>query len=153
QTPGVLVRNEGDAPAVLAGATKKLESVYEVPFLAHATMGPMNCTGRLSPDRCEIWTGTPVITRAQGGAPSLAGVAIDKVEVHTPYLGRGLGRRLEFDFVLQAVRIAQQVEGPVKVIWTREEDIQHDVYRPYYYDRMAAALNAQGQPVAWMHRI
>src|SRR5262249_46785322 len=67
--------------------------------------------------------------------------------------GGGFGRRLEFDFVLQAVRIAQQVEGPVKVIWTREEDIQHDVYRPYYYDRMAAALNAQGQPVAWMHRI
>src|SRR5262244_3522257 len=153
QTPGVVVRNEGDAPAVLAGATQKLESVYEVPFLAHATMEPMNCTVRLSPDRCEIWTGTQVITRAQGGAARITGLPLDKVEVHNHYLGGGFGRRLEYDFVLQAVRIAQQVEGPVKVIWTREEDIQHDVYRPYYYDRMAAALNAESQPVAWMHRI
>src|SRR5215468_10404563 len=153
QTPGVVVRDEGDAPAALAAATNKLESVYEVPFLAHATMEPMNCTVRLSPDRCEIWTGTQVITRAQGGAARITGLPLDKVEVHNHYLGGGFGRRLEFDIVLQAVRIAQQVEGPVKVIWTREEDIQHDVYRPYYYDRMAAALNAQSQPVAWMHRI
>jgi CO/xanthine dehydrogenase Mo-binding subunit len=153
QTPGVVVRNEGDAPAVLAGATNKLESVYEVPFLAHATMEPMNCTVRLSSDRCEIWTGTQVITRAQGGAARVTGLPLDKVEVHNHYLGGGFGRRLEFDIVTQAVRIAQQVGGPVKVIWTREEDIQHDVYRPYYYDRMAAALNAQSQPVAWMHRI
>jgi len=140
QTPGVVVRNEGNAPAVLAGATNKLESVYEVPFLAHATMEPMNCTVRLSSDRCEIWTGTQVITRAQGGAARVTGLPLDKVEVHNHYLGGGFGRRLEFDIVTQAVRIAQQVGGPVKVIWTREEDIQHDVYRPYYYDRMAAAL-------------
>src|SRR5262245_13485103 len=153
QTPGVVVRNEGDTPAVLAGATNKLEAVYEVPFLAHATMEPMNCTVRLSPDRCEIWTGTQVITRAQGEAARITGLPLDKVEVHNHYLGGGFGRRLEFDIVSQAVRIAQKVEGPVKVIWTREEDIQHDVYRPYYYDRMAATLNAQGQPVAWMHRI
>jgi isoquinoline 1-oxidoreductase subunit beta len=153
QTPGVIVRNEGDAPAVLTGATNKLESVYEVPFLAHATMEPMNCTVRLSPDRSEIWTGTQVITRAQAAAARITGLPLDKVEVHNHYLGGGFGRRLEFDIVTQAVRIAQQVEGPVKVIWTREEDIQHDVYRPYYYDRMAAALNAQSQPVAWMHRI
>jgi isoquinoline 1-oxidoreductase subunit beta len=153
QTPGVVARNEGDAPADLAGAANKLEAVYEVPFLAHATMEPMNCTVRLSPDRCEIWTGTQVITRAQGGAAKLTGLPLDKVDVHNHYLGGGFGRRLEFDMVTQAVRVAQQVDGPVKVIWTREEDIQHDVYRPYYYDRMAAALNAQSQPVAWMHRI
>jgi isoquinoline 1-oxidoreductase subunit beta len=153
QTPGVVVRNDGDAPAVLAGAPNKLESVYEVPFLAHAAMEPMNCTVRLSPDRCEIWTGTQVITRAQGGAAKVTGLPLDKVIVHNHYLGGGFGRRLEFDNVPQAVRIAQQVEGPVKVIWTREEDIRHDVYRPCYYDRMSAAVNAQGQPIAWMHRI
>src|SRR5262249_14099068 len=153
QTPGVVVRNEGDAPAVLAGATKKLESVYEVPFLAHAAMEPMNCTVRLSPDRCEIWTGTQVITRAQGGAASVTGLPLEKVIVHNHYLGGGFGRRLEVDNVPQAVRIAQQVKGPVKVIWTREEDIQHDVFRPYYYDRMSGWLDGSGQPAAWMHRI
>src|SRR5262249_40869600 len=83
------------------GATKKLEAVYEVPFLAHATMEPMNCTVRLSPDRCEIWTGTQVITRAQGGAARVTGLPLDKVEVHNHYLGGGFGRRLEYDFVLQ----------------------------------------------------
>ena len=153
QTPGVVARNEGDAPAVLAGATNKLEALYEAPFLAHATMEPMNCTVRVSPDRCEIWMGTQVITRVQGEAARITGLPPDKVEVHNHYLGGGFGRRLEFDIVSQAVRIAQQVEGTVKVIWTREEDIQHDVYRPYYYDRIAAALNAQSRPIAWMHRI
>ena len=153
QTPGVMVRNDGDAQAALAGATDKLEAVYEVPFLAHATMEPMNCTVRLSPDHCEIWMGTQIITRVQAEAARITGLPRDKVEVHNHYLGGGFGRRLEFDIVSQAVRIAQQVESPVKVIWTREEDIQHDVYRPYYYDRMVAALDAQSQPVAWMHRI
>ena len=152
-SPGVAARNDGDAPAALAGAQLKLESVYEVPFLAHAAMEPMNCTVHLSSDRCEIWTGTQVLTRAQGGAAKVTGLPRDKVIVHNQYLGGGFGRRLEFDNVVQAVRIAQHVGGPVKVIWTREEDIQHDVCRPYYYDRLSAALNANGRPVAWMHRI
>src|SRR5216683_2161597 len=104
QTPGVVARKEGDAAAAMAEATNKLESVYEVPFLAHATMEPMNCTVRLSSDRCEIWTGTQVITRAQGGAARVTGLPLDKVEVHNHYLGGGFGRRLEFDIVTQAVR-------------------------------------------------
>ena len=153
QTPGVVVRNEGDAPAVLASAPNKIESEYQAPFLAHAPMEPMNCTVHLSPDRCEVWTGTQVLTRAQGGAAKVTGLPLDKVIVHNHYLGGGFGRRLEFDIVTQAVRIAQHVDGPVKVIWTREEDIRHDVVRPYYYDRFSAALNEKGQPVAWMHRI
>src|SRR5262249_32371815 len=103
--------------------------------------------------RCEIWTGTQVLARAQAGAAAVTGLPLDKVIAHNHYLGGGFGRRLEFDNVPQAVRIAQQVDGPVKVIWTREEDIQHDVFRPYYYDRFSAALNAQGQPIACMHRI
>jgi len=153
QSPGVVVRNEGDAPAAVAGAPKKVESVYEVPFLAHAAMEPINCTVHVRPDRCEVWTGSQVLSRAQGGAAKVTGLPLDKVVVHNHYLGGGFGRRLEFDYVTQAVRIAKQVEGPVKVIWTREEDIRHDVYRPYYYDRMAAGLNAGGQPIAWTHRI
>jgi CO/xanthine dehydrogenase Mo-binding subunit len=153
QTPGAVVRKEGDAAAALAGAPKKIETVYEVPFLAHAAMEPMNCTVHLRPGRCEVWTGTQVLTRAQRGAAEAAGLPPEKVVVHNHYLGGGFGRRLEFDNIPQAVRIAKQVEGPVKVIWTREEDIQHDVYRPYYYDRLAAGVNAEGRLIAWTHRI
>src|SRR5262249_27142951 len=145
QSRGVVVRNQGDAPAAVAGAPKKLESVYEVPFLAHAAMEPINCTVHVRPNRCEVWTGTQVITPAQGVASKVTGLPLDKLVVYNHYLGGGFGRRLEFVYVTQAVRIAKQVEGPVKVIWTREEDIRHDVYRPYYYDRMAAGLNAAGQ--------
>jgi isoquinoline 1-oxidoreductase subunit beta len=153
KTPGAIARNDGDAPAVLAGASSKVESAYEVPFLAHAPMEPMNCTVHFRPDRCEVWTGTQVLTRAHRGAAAAAGLPTEKVVIHNHYLGGGFGRRLEFDNVTQAVRIARQVEGPVKVIWTREEDIQHDVYRPYYYDRLAAALGPDGRPAAWTHRI
>jgi CO/xanthine dehydrogenase Mo-binding subunit len=155
QTPGVVVRNEGDAAAALASAAApaKIESVYEVPFLTHAAMEPINCTVHVTQDSCEVWTGSQVLSRAQGGAAKVTGLPLDKVVVHNHYLGGGFGRRLEFDYVTQAVRIARQVEGPVKVIWSREEDIRHDVYRPYYYDRMAAAMNADGKPVAWTHRI
>ena len=153
QTPGVVVRNEGDAPAAVAAAAKKLEAVYEVPFLAHAAMEPMNCTVHFRPDRCEVWTGTQVLTRAHRGAAQAAGLSTEKVVVHNHYLGGGFGRRLEFDNVSQAVRIAKQVDGPVKVIWSREEDVRHDVYRPYYFDRIAAAVDARGQPTAWTHRL
>jgi CO/xanthine dehydrogenase Mo-binding subunit len=148
-----VVRKEGDAEAALAGAATGLESEYEAPFLVHAPMEPPNCTVHLRPDRCEIWTGTQVITRAQRGAAKVTGLPPTRVVVHNQFLGGGFGRRLEFDYVTQAVRIAQHVDGPVKVIWTREEDVQHDVYRPYYYDRVAAALNADGRPIAWTHRI
>jgi isoquinoline 1-oxidoreductase beta subunit len=153
QQPGVVVRSEGDAAAALASAPKKLESIYEVPFLAHAAMEPINCTVHLRPDGCDVWTGSQVLSRAQAGAAKEAGLPLDKVRVHNHYLGGAFGRRLEFDYVPQAVRIAKQVDGPVKVIWTREEDIQHDVYRPYYYDRVAAAVDASGHLVAWTHRI
>jgi CO/xanthine dehydrogenase Mo-binding subunit len=152
-TPGVVVRNEGDAAAAFAAAPTKMEAVYDVPFLAHAAMEPINCTVHVTQDRCEVWTGSQVLSRAQGGAAKVTGLPLDKVVVHNHYLGGGFGRRLEFDYVTQAVRIAKEVEGPVKVIWTREEDIQHDVYRPYYYDRIAAGVNAAGQPIAWTHRL
>jgi isoquinoline 1-oxidoreductase beta subunit len=153
QKPGVVARKQGDPAAALGAAAKKLDAVYQVPFLAHATMEPINCTVHVKKDGCEIWTGSQVLGRAQKGAARVTGLPLDKVVVHNHLLGGGFGRRLEYDYVTQAVRIGQQVDGPVKVVWTREEDIQHDVYRPHYYDRISAGLDASGKPVAWTHRI
>jgi isoquinoline 1-oxidoreductase subunit beta len=153
QQPGVVARTQGHAAEAFAGAAKKIDAVYQVPFLAHATMEPMNCTVHVQKDRCEVWTGSQTLTRAQGTAARVTGLPLEKVVVHNHLLGGGFGRRLEYDWVTQAVRIGQQVEGPVKVVWTREEDMQHEYYRPYYYDRMAAGLDARGRPVAWTHRI
>src|SRR3989449_9186803 len=150
---GVVARNEGDASKALAGAVRKVEAVYEVPFLAHATMEPVNCTVHVRPDGCDIWVGTQVPTFTQTAAAKLTGLPRDKVRVHNHLLGGGFGRRLEVDFVIRAVQIARQVASPVKVVWTREEDIQHDMYRPYYYDRIAAGLDEHGMPIAWTHRI
>jgi isoquinoline 1-oxidoreductase subunit beta len=153
QTQGVVVRNEGDAPAAIAGSSRKFESEYEAPFLAHAAMEPINCTVHVRPDGCEVWTGSQVLARVQAAAAKVTGLPLEKVAVHNYYLGGAFGRRLEHEYVPDAVRIAQKVDGPVKVIWTREEDIRHDVYRPYYYDHLAASLDAQGRPIAWTHRI
>src|SRR5213083_494744 len=151
--PGVVARNDGDVTKAMAGAAQKVEAVYEVPFLAHATLEPANCTVHVRPDGCDIWVGTQVPTFAQTAAAKLTGLPKSKVRVHNHLLGGGFGRRLEVDFIIQAVRIAKQVAGPVKVVWTREEDIQHDMYRPYYYDRLAAGLNERGMPIAWTHRV
>ncbi len=153
ETPGVVARKEGDAAAAIALAATKLEAVYEDPFLAHVALEPMNCTVHVRKDGCEVWTSSQVLGRVQATAAQVTGLPLDKVVVHNHLLGGGFGRRLEVDYVTQAVRIAQQVTGPVKIIWTREEDVQHDVYRPYYYDRIAAGLDARGRPTAWMHRL
>src|SRR5436309_8717946 len=153
QTTGVAARSEGDAAAAMAGAAQKVEAIYELPFLAHATMEPVNCTVHVRPDGCDIWVGTQVPTFTQTAAAKLTGLPRDKVRVHNHLLGGGFGRRLEVDFVIRAVQIARQVASPAKVVWTREEDIQHDMYRPYYYDRIAAGLDAQGMPIAWTHRV
>ncbi len=153
KTQGVVARKDGDAVAALAGAARKIEATYELPFLAHATMEPMNCTVHIRPDSCEVWTGSQVLSRAQATAAEVTGLPLEKVVVHNHYLGGGFGRRLEHEYVTQAVRIAKQVEGPVKVIWTREEDVRHDVFRAYYLGRLAAGLDARGQPVAWTHRV
>jgi len=153
EQPGVVARNEGNAPKAMAGAARKVEAVYEVPFLAHATMEPVNCTVHVRPDGCDIWVGTQVPTFTQTAAAKLTGLPRGKVRVHNHLLGGGFGRRLEVDFIIRAVQIAQQVASPVKVVWTREEDIQHDMYRPYYYDRIAAGLDEHGMPIAWTHRI
>ncbi|MBN9547203.1 MAG: xanthine dehydrogenase family protein molybdopterin-binding subunit, partial [Alphaproteobacteria bacterium] len=141
----------GDADKAL-GAGEKMEARYEMPFLAHATMEPMNCTVRLTPGACELWLGTQIAARVQSTAAATAKVPLDKVIVHNQIIGGGFGRRLEPDMVVKAVRVAQHVEGPVKVVWTREEDIQHDLYRPVYYDRVAATLK-DGRIDGWHYRV
>ena len=153
QQPGVVAHKQDDAAGALAGAAQRIDQVYQVPFLAHATMEPMNCTVHVRKDSCEVWTGSQTLTRAQATAARVTGLPLEKVVVHNHLLGGGFGRRLEYDYVTQAVRVGQQVEGPVKVVWTREEDMQHDFNRPYYYDRVAAGLDASGRPVAWTHRL
>ncbi|HSH97267.1 MAG TPA: molybdopterin cofactor-binding domain-containing protein, partial [Methyloradius sp.] len=148
-----IAENKGDAASVLKGASKRFEAIYELPFLAHATMEPMNCTVHLQSDSCEIWVGTQVPTIAQGAIAQLTGLPLEKITINNHLLGGGFGRRLEVDFIVQAVQIAKEVDSPVKVVWTREEDVQHDMYRPYYYDRISASLDEKGMPEAWNHRI
>jgi len=150
---GVVARKDGDVAKAMAGAAQTLEALYQVPLLAHTTMEPINCTVHVQPGGCEVWVGNQVVSRAQAAAAQVTGLPLDKVRVHNHLLGGGFGRRLEVDYVTQAVRIAKQVTGPVKVVWTREEDVQHDIYRPYYYDRLAAGLDQDGRLIAWSHRV
>ena len=151
--PGVVACSEGDAQKALAGAAQRIDAIYQVPFLAHAAMEPMNCTVHVRKDGCDLWVGTQVPTRTQSLVAEITGLPKDAVKLHNQLLGGGFGRRLEADGSVLAVKIAQQVDGPVKVVWSREEDIQHDMYRPYYYDRLSAGLDASGKPVAWTHRV
>lgn len=151
--PGAVARNDGDAGKALAEAAQRLDAMYQVPFLAHAAMEPMNCTVHLQKDRCDIWVGTQAPTITQSLVAELTGLPKDAIKIHNRLIGGGFGRRLEADGTVLAVKIAKHVDGPVKVIWSREEDIQHDMYRPYYLDRLSAGLDAAGKPVAWTHRI
>ncbi|MGY2920603.1 MULTISPECIES: xanthine dehydrogenase family protein molybdopterin-binding subunit [Bradyrhizobium] len=150
--PGTVAQNIGDADKAMAGAATKVEATYQLPFLAHATMEPMNCTVHVRPDGCEIWVGSQALSRAQAVAAKVLNMPPEKVVVHNHLLGGGFGRRLEVDGVIRAVQIAKQVDAPVKLVWTREEDIQHDMYRPYWCDRISVGLDASGKPVAWNNR-
>jgi isoquinoline 1-oxidoreductase beta subunit len=149
---GAAAQNIGDADKVMASAATKVEALYQVPFLAHATMEPMNCTVHLRKDECEIWIGSQAVARVQAMAAKAADLPPEKVIVHNHLIGGGFGRRLDADGAVRAVQIAKHVEGPVKVVWTREEDIQHDMYRPYWFDRISAGLDEKGRPVAWYNR-
>jgi isoquinoline 1-oxidoreductase beta subunit len=152
QNSGPVAQDIGDVGKAMASAVTKVEAAYELPFLAHAAMEPMNCTVHVGKEGCEVWVGTQAVARAQEAAAKTARLPLDKVVVHNHLIGGGFGRRLEADGVVRAVQIAMQVDGPIKVVWTREEDIQHDMYRPYWFDRISAGLDAKGMPVAWHHR-
>ncbi len=148
---GAVAKSAGDIAKGLATG-ERFDASFELPFLAHATMEPLNATVHLTPDSCEIWTGTQIVSRVQSEAAKAAGLPVEKVTVNNHLLGGGFGRRLEPDMVVAAVRIAKQVDGPVKVVWTREEDIQHDIYRPVYRDTIAATLS-DGKIVGWKYRV
>jgi isoquinoline 1-oxidoreductase subunit beta len=151
KTEGAVAKSTGDVTKGLAEGDL-LEAAYELPFLAHATMEPLNCTVHVTPTSCEVWVGSQVLSRAQAVAAKVTGLPLDRVTVHNHLIGGGFGRRLEVDMVDTAVQIAKQVDGPVKVVWTREEDVQHDIYRPVYRDTLSATV-ANGRIVGWKHRI
>jgi isoquinoline 1-oxidoreductase beta subunit len=149
---GTVAKSVGDAAAALATGDK-LEGSYELPFLAHACMEPINATAHVRPDGCEIWTGTQIVSRVQSSVATALGLPVDKVIVNNHLLGGGFGRKLEPDMAVAAARIAQHVDGPVKVVWTREEDIRHDVYRPVYRDVIAATLTTDGKIATMKYRV
>lgn len=150
---GVQARAEGDAQGAMAKAAKKVEVTYQVPFLAHACMEPVNCTAHVRKDGCDLWLGIQVPARAKTLAAQLTGLPEDKVVVHNQLLGGGFGRRLETDFVGHAVEVAKQVDYPVKVIYSREEDTRHSTLRPFHYNHLSAGLDEQGRPIAWTHKV
>lgn len=153
EKPGIPARTEGDAGAAMKGAAKTIEAVYEVPYLAHATMEPMNCTAHVRADGCDVWAPTQGQSGTQQVAAEVAGLSPEQVRVHTTYLGGGFGRRSETDFVAEAVHLSRVMGAPVQVIDTREDDVRHDYYRPTTYNRFAAGFDASGTLVAWTHRI
>ena len=149
--PAVTIKSTGDTRTQLREG-EVIERVYELPFLAHATMEPMNCTVQVSADHCDVWVGTQVPAKAQRGAATVLGLRPEQVVINNHLIGGGFGRRLEEDGVVKAVRIAQHVRGPVKVVWSREEDIQKALYRPIYHDRLRAKVR-DGKIIAWHHRL
>jgi isoquinoline 1-oxidoreductase subunit beta len=151
--PGVLANEKGDALAALKAAGKVVEADYAAPYLAHATMEPMNCTAQVTPQRVDVWVSTQNPEAALAAAAETAGMAPENAYVHTCFLGGGFGRRFYNDDVKQAVTVAKALGGrPVKLIWTREEDMRHDFYRPMAALRFRAGLDDNGLPVAWFNR-
>ncbi|MEW5744681.1 MAG: xanthine dehydrogenase family protein molybdopterin-binding subunit [Nitrospirota bacterium] len=155
KTPGLAAKKEGDPEQALAKAATVLRAEYEVPYLAHAPMETLNCVVDLRDDRCELWTGTQFQTADRDAAARIAGLKPEQVMLHTTLLGGGFGRRAtpSSDFVSEAVHVAKAVKKPVKVVWTREDDIKGGYYRPLWYDRIAAGIDKKGALVAWHHTI
>src|SRR5256714_1908010 len=154
-SPGNIAKKAGDPAAALAGAAKTITAEYDVPYLAHAMMEPLNCVVDLRPDRCELWTGTQFQTVDRASAAKVAGLPPEKVQLHTTLLGGGFGRRANpvSDFVVEAVEVAKAAQAPVKVVWTREDDIRGGWYRPMACDRLTAGLDASGNLLAWSQTI
>ncbi len=150
---GAIARKEGDVDGALASATKSIQAIYEVPFLAHATMEPMNCTADVRADGCEVYAPTQFQTVNQMTAARIAGLKPAQVQIHTTYLGGGFGRRAEQDFLIEAVELSKAVGAPVQVTWSREDDMQQDYYRPTVSVKLTAGLDGSGNVVAWKSRI
>ncbi len=157
QKPGTVARNDGDADKALTGAAKTLEAAFEFPYLAHAAMEPLDCVVRLGADSCEVWNGEQLQTPDQYAVAAMTGFKPEQVKLNMLYAGGSFGRRAnpKSDYLLEAVSIAKAINGraPVKMIWTREDDMRGGYYRPLYLHQLAAGLDAQGNIVAWRHRI
>jgi isoquinoline 1-oxidoreductase subunit beta len=153
EKPGWAARNDGDFAKAMQSTVKRIEAVYQMPYLAHATMEPMNCTADVRKDGCDVWVPTQSQTAAHEAAIEITGLPPSAVKIHTTYVGGGFGRRIENDYVFDAVETSKAVGRPVQVIWSREDDMQHDFYRPATYARFWAALDESGMPIAWMQRI
>jgi isoquinoline 1-oxidoreductase beta subunit len=156
-TPGLAAKKEGDVTAALASAAKTFEAVYEFPYLAHATMEPMNCVVKLSADACELWYGAQFQSIDQPAIAQALGMKPEQVKLNMLFAGGSFGRRAnpQSDYVLEAVQIAKAIAGraPIKLVWTREDDMRAGYYRPMYCHALKAGLDAQGNIVAWQHRI
>ncbi|MGE7136771.1 molybdopterin cofactor-binding domain-containing protein [Luteibacter sp. NPDC031894] len=150
---GLLATRTGDVDAAERDAASTYEEVFRLPLLAHAAMEPLSCTVHCEADRCEVWMGSQVVARAQKAAAKATGLPLESVTVHNLLLGGGFGRRLEADYVGQAARLARLVEGPVKFTWSREEDMRHDYYRAHNHSRVTVAIDANGRPLSWRHRL
>jgi isoquinoline 1-oxidoreductase beta subunit len=150
---GLVAVNEGDVGAAEARASGRYEATFRLPAMAHAALEPLSCTVHVRQGECEVWCGSQVLGRAQQVAAEAAGLPLERVTVHNHLLGGGFGRRLETDYVSQAVLIAKQVSGPVKVTWSREEDMQQDYYRFHNHSRVSVGLDAAGRPISWRHRV
>ena len=151
--PGAIANEQGDIEQALKDAANTFEAEYQLPFLAHAALEPMTCVAHVRPDAVELWVGTQVPVRAQTAAAQASGRPAEQVIVNNQLIGGAFGRRLEVDFISQAVAIAAEVSYPIKLTWTREEDTTHDMYRPHYIDRFSAALDAEGRLQGWRHTI
>jgi isoquinoline 1-oxidoreductase beta subunit len=150
--PGQSMRKTGDPDSALAGAAKKIEAVYQVPYLAHAPMEPLNCTADVKPDRCTVWASTQGQSAASQIAQRITGLPPEAVDVHTHYMGGGFGRRAAADYIGEAVEVSKAIGAPVKLTWSREDDMQHDNYRPASYTRFIGALDAEGWPHVFTSR-
>ncbi|HZS47849.1 MAG TPA: molybdopterin cofactor-binding domain-containing protein, partial [Blastocatellia bacterium] len=155
QKEGKVLRNDGNAPSVIDSAAKKIEATYELPFQAHATMEPLNCTAHVQPDKVEIWAATQAPDYGAGQVARIAGVPFNPQSIvfHPQLIGGGFGRRYQMDFVIEATQVSKAVGKPVKLTWTREDDMQHDFYRPASYHHMSASIDGSGRVNAWRHRV
>src|SRR2546426_3735564 len=153
EKPGAVARKEGDAAAALNGAPRKIEAIYEAPYLAHAPMEPLNAVAHVRADGCDVWTGTQIQSAAREAAVQITGLPAEKVQIHTMYLGGGFGRRGRADFIAEAVEVSKAAGVPVQLQWSRDDDLQHDTYRPASYTKFASVLDADGNPTVWNARI
>src|SRR5579864_2057319 len=155
KSPGAIAKKTGDPEGALKSAAKTITAEYDVPYLAHAMMEPLNCVVDLRSDSCEIWTGTQFQTVDRMRAAQVAGLPAEKVQIHTTFLGGGFGRRAnpQSDFVIEATHVAKAAGAPVKVVWTREDDMQGGFYRPAFVHAIAGSVDANGNAASWRSRL